>query len=271
MILNQGSGDGVLWCLPGSDGDAAVFAALAPWLPRALSAYGIMLTQMHAKSPRLSVEEIAGECVRAIRSRPRAGPIHLMGYSFGGLLAYELAIQLSRAGHVIGFLGMVDTGLLVQLGRVTARESAAAKVKRKSQTWLRHARTMLTGPARGRWFRETVISKLFTKGYAYLAARGRVIPQWLRNVNDLNLFASTRYQPPPFSGTVVLIRARDELRDKRWTLDLGWHSIPTGPLLIRELPGTHRDLLRTESALLGAVVSEYLASHSVPIREQPPA
>jgi thioesterase domain-containing protein len=259
-VLKQGTGAGILWCLPGSDGDPAIFGALSQWLPENFAVCGIALTAMHAHKARLSVREIATECIGAVNSRLPAGPIHLLGYSFGGLLAFEMAIQLQESGHPIGFVGMVDTGVLVELGRVTAHESAAAKAKRKSLTWLRHARTLVAGPSRMRWFRETVVSKLFAKAYALLSARSHSIPRWLRNVNDLNIFASTRYQPPPYAGRLVLIRARDEMRDSRWTLDLGWRSIPIAELEIRELPGTHRDLLRTESAVLAAVVHEYLAA-----------
>ena len=39
---------------------------------------------------------------------PRA-PFHLLGYSFGGLLALELALQLEAEGHE-GKLYLVDTG-----------------------------------------------------------------------------------------------------------------------------------------------------------------
>jgi thioesterase domain-containing protein len=259
-ILRARGGAGSIWCLPGSDGDAEIFCNLAPHLPSECAAFGINLTQVHAESAQLTVEAIAASCVRAVRALDLSGPIHLLGYSFGGLVAYETAVQLSASGYSVGFLGMVDTSLVSHLASVTSRESLVAKIRRKGTTWLRHLRTLITGPQRVRWFRETVISKLFAKAYARLAVRRRNIPKWLRNVNDLNIFASTFYQPPPYRGRVMLIRARDEYRDTRWTVDLGWRTAQTGDLQIRELPGTHRDLIRTESASLGQLVRECLLS-----------
>lgn len=257
-ILRPNGAAGSIWCLPGSDGDAEIFRNLSPNLPPECGAYGINLTRVHVGAVQLSIEAIAAICVRAVRSRDHSGPIHLLGYSFGGLVAYEMARQLRSSGSLVGFLGMVDTSLVVQLASVTALESLSAKGKRKFVTWARHGRTLITGPQRVRWFRETVISKLFAKAYARLTAHRITIPIWLRNVNDLNIFASTHYRPPPNPGRVVLIRARDEFRDKRWTIDLGWKSVQIGELQIKELPGTHRDLVRTESASLGRLVGSYL-------------
>jgi thioesterase domain-containing protein len=258
ITLRTSTAAGSLWCVPGSDGDAGIFKNLAPHLPADCSAYAIDLRQLHEQAPQVSIEAIASHCVRAVRALDPRGPVHLLGYSFGGLVAYEMAVQLIAGGYRIGLLGMVDTSLVSQLVSVTARESLAAKIRRKTITWSKHLRTLIAGPQRMRWFRETVISKFFAKAYARLTDSGRAIPRWLRNVNDLNIFASTRYRPPPHRGQILLIRARDEYRDSRWTSDLGWRSGPYGAVEIRELPGTHRDLIRTESASLGRLLGDSL-------------
>jgi thioesterase domain-containing protein len=47
--------------------------------------------------------------VRMIRRiRPR-GPYRIAGWSFGGLIAYEIAVQLIGAGEEVEFLGLLDT------------------------------------------------------------------------------------------------------------------------------------------------------------------
>jgi hypothetical protein len=48
----------------------------------------------------------AGERIREIQPR---GPYRLLGSSFGGLLAFEMALQVERAGDAVEFLGMIDT------------------------------------------------------------------------------------------------------------------------------------------------------------------
>jgi aspartate racemase len=39
------------------------------------------------------------------------GPYYLIGFSFGGLIAYEMACQLSANGHQVKFLGLLDSYL----------------------------------------------------------------------------------------------------------------------------------------------------------------
>jgi amino acid adenylation domain-containing protein len=58
---------------------------------------------------KLSVEEIAADYIEEIRALQPSGPYFLLGYSFGGLVAYEMARQLAAQGERIALLAMVDT------------------------------------------------------------------------------------------------------------------------------------------------------------------
>ncbi|HEX2207709.1 MAG TPA: amino acid adenylation domain-containing protein, partial [Longimicrobium sp.] len=55
------------------------------------------------------VARIAAEHLAAVREVQPRGPYHLAGWSFGGYVAYEMAMQLQRAGEQVAFLGMLDT------------------------------------------------------------------------------------------------------------------------------------------------------------------
>ncbi|MBV9110121.1 MAG: hypothetical protein JO306_11990 [Gemmatimonadetes bacterium] len=55
------------------------------------------------------IPQIAREHVRAIRSVQPEGPYHVLGWSFGGFVAWEMAVQLEREGQEVAFLGMLDT------------------------------------------------------------------------------------------------------------------------------------------------------------------
>ncbi|HEX9938624.1 MAG TPA: amino acid adenylation domain-containing protein, partial [Longimicrobium sp.] len=55
------------------------------------------------------VERIAAEHLRAVRAVQPHGPYHLAGWSFGGVVAYEMAVQLERAGERVAFAGVLDT------------------------------------------------------------------------------------------------------------------------------------------------------------------
>ncbi|WP_158939165.1 amino acid adenylation domain-containing protein [Streptomyces sp. NRRL S-87] len=55
-----------------------------------------------------SVEDIAAQYLRCIRAVQPHGPYLLLGRSFGGLVAFEMAAQLEREGEPVGLLGLLD-------------------------------------------------------------------------------------------------------------------------------------------------------------------
>jgi nonribosomal peptide synthetase DhbF len=60
-------------------------------------------------SAPLSVDEMAGHYVRLIRTVQPAGPYHLLGWSFGGLVAQAIATRLQAARERVDLLAMFDT------------------------------------------------------------------------------------------------------------------------------------------------------------------
>ena len=59
--------------------------------------------------PHSSVEAMAADYLREIKARQPSGPYHLCGYSFGGLVAFEIARRLSESGDEVGLVGLFDT------------------------------------------------------------------------------------------------------------------------------------------------------------------
>jgi pimeloyl-ACP methyl ester carboxylesterase len=56
-----------------------------------------------------TIEEMAGHYLEQIRRIQPVGPYQLIGTSFGGVVVFEIALQLQRAGETVGLLAMVDT------------------------------------------------------------------------------------------------------------------------------------------------------------------
>lgn len=55
------------------------------------------------------VQATATVCAGRIQMLQPRGPVRLAGYSFGGLVAFETAVQLTAAGRQVVFLAMLDT------------------------------------------------------------------------------------------------------------------------------------------------------------------
>jgi aspartate racemase len=57
------------------------------------------------------LEDLASHYIKEMQQLQPQGPYYLMGFSFGGLIAYEMACQLVANGHKVNFVGLLDTYL----------------------------------------------------------------------------------------------------------------------------------------------------------------
>jgi amino acid adenylation domain-containing protein len=94
-----------LFCVAPATGLAWSFAALLANLPDQ-PVYGLQLV---GPPEHATVAELAADHVRRIRELQPAGPYHLLGASFGGLVAHEIAAQLEELGHPVAVVALLDS------------------------------------------------------------------------------------------------------------------------------------------------------------------
>lgn len=91
-------------------GEVFCYRSLVQYLDPNQPFYGLqaskMLTEL-SSPPR--VEAIAAHYLTEIQTLQPRGPYFLLGYSFGGLVAFEIAQQLHQQGQHVAFLGLLDT------------------------------------------------------------------------------------------------------------------------------------------------------------------
>lgn len=111
ILLNAKSDGPPLFMLSGIH----LYRPLAQRLAGRCSAYGVFarreVTAFDPVSGFHSVEDLARDYVEMIRSQQPKGPYRLLGYSFAGLVAYEVAHQLRASREDVGFLVLVDSAL----------------------------------------------------------------------------------------------------------------------------------------------------------------
>ena len=61
--------------------------------------------------PHTTVEAMAAEYLSEVKARQPDGPYYLCGYSFGGLVAFEMARRLWESGDEVALVGLFDTSL----------------------------------------------------------------------------------------------------------------------------------------------------------------
>ncbi|WP_330254866.1 amino acid adenylation domain-containing protein [Nocardia sp. NBC_00565] len=90
---------GLAWCYSG------LLAHLAPDRP----VYGLQAPHVAGEDGFDSIAEAAKDYVARIKSIQPDGPYYLLGWSLGGLIAQEIAIQLQEAGEEVALLSMMDS------------------------------------------------------------------------------------------------------------------------------------------------------------------
>ena len=145
MVTLQAHGDRVpLFCFPGAGGHSTTFAPLAARLGAAHPCFGLTVPGLNREhAPLERVEDIAGVMLDNLRRVQPHGPYQLAGYSFGGLLAYEVAQQLRASGEKISLLAIYDTFT-----------PAGLVLRPRWQRLVLHAHVLATRPERGEYIRK---------------------------------------------------------------------------------------------------------------------
>ncbi|WP_456319426.1 MupA/Atu3671 family FMN-dependent luciferase-like monooxygenase [Lentzea tibetensis] len=99
------SGSVPLFLLPGAGGSLVSLYDLVTRLPQAFTVYGLQPVTTGSSV----VEDLASAYLDEIRSVQPHGPYRLVGHSFGGGVAFEIATRLRAVGEEVALLGMADT------------------------------------------------------------------------------------------------------------------------------------------------------------------
>lgn len=98
-----------LFCLPPGGGLGWVYAGLLRELDPQRPLYCLQTIDARSEKPLpTSIEEAAQEYLAIIREIQPVGPYHLLGWSFGGLLAHIIACSLQRDRQEVSLLAILD-------------------------------------------------------------------------------------------------------------------------------------------------------------------
>ena len=99
-----------LFCVHPAGGLSWNYAGLMREIDLQRPIYGLQAPGVAHDVPyAMSIEEMADEDVDAIRAIQPQGPYHLLGWSFGGVVAYAMASRLQQSGERVALLGIMDS------------------------------------------------------------------------------------------------------------------------------------------------------------------
>ncbi|GGA32421.1 non-ribosomal peptide synthetase [Okeania sp. KiyG1] len=204
-LVNEGTKP-PLFCVSGTGGHVFRLRPFAVHLETDQPVYGLHFPGIDShEQPCESVEDVAIDMIEKIRSKQPYGPYYLAGYSYGGLVCYEIAQRLTKAGESIGLLVLLDTSPHLPIV-ADYNEKLLAMIKAEQE------------------------EEVFVFAH-------------LRKILEANENAERRYSPPlDICGKVALFRT-DQSHTVHNSPTLGWDRLVPSGLAVYPIEGTHDTML----------------------------
>ncbi|MDC3955568.1 non-ribosomal peptide synthetase/type I polyketide synthase [Polyangium jinanense] len=223
-------------------GTVMVYVPLARLLGTDRPFYGLQASGLlDDLAPLNSVEALAERYVEAIRAIQPEGPYLLGGWSFGGLVAIEMAAQLVEQGQEVSFLAVLDTA-----SPDTLQDEAPMN---SLDTLLRMAEG-LGGPIASAELdgldAEQRVAHVFERIRALEIFPAELGVERLLTHIDAHLSAGLRYRPR-LPCRMDLFRATESAGNSgQHTSHFGdaWRAYSSRPVECHDVPGTHYTLVR---------------------------
>ncbi len=240
-----------LFCIHPLGGGVLVYRNLAMYLGPEQPVYGLEPVGLDGKQvPLTRIEDMASHYIQQIQLIQPVGPYYIAGYSFGGIVAFEMAQQLHNSGHTIGVLAMIDSvrpgfcqrtplplRLFLHLKEVF--KNGPAYLAQKTPGWIKHSNYYLSQ-----------IYRRYFHAADYILNMTNVLSenhQLFIRVMEANLEAQQKYVFQPYPGQITLLRTEEDARDDavgvQYDPYFGWKDLTSAGLDIYFIPGSHLSII----------------------------
>nr|UYH37517.1 alpha/beta fold hydrolase [Myxococcaceae bacterium MCy9487] len=243
------------FCVAPAGGSPLCYLELARALGPEQPFYGFQSQGLLDGKPMLSrVEDMATLFLKGLRAVQPEGPYLLGGWSFGGIVAFEMARRLESQGEKVALLALLDGGVM------HTDKPLKLHKPRDLTLWLMILANYMsklkppTSYEELRVLAQWVGVSLPTSPRENL--QGSVPAQWRfikRMGHDIlnavqmfttNTLAGSRYVPAPYGGgRVALLRTPQDVHVEADPLINGVRRYCTGAVEIYETPGSHLALM----------------------------
>lgn len=242
--VQQGASPAV-YCIHPSSGDIEYAYKLSAYWGKEQSVYGIAAPCTDGVTPPFeTIEEAAKEYIRGLLAVHTGGPINLIGYSYGGLVAFEMACQLVSRGYSIQNLFIIDA-------YNTGPGHTYLKIGYK-YIFLSTLRLLFSVRNWKDFFRNHYHQALVRRAYSLtkrIAAKVgfRQLPAF--EASSSNQFTDTlckayaEYKPRIYPGQIIFIRAGENMARYLKNSDFGWRKYALGGVMVHDISGVNHNTL----------------------------
>ncbi|MDJ0796548.1 MAG: amino acid adenylation domain-containing protein [Calothrix sp. MO_167.B12] len=270
-VIKSGGDKPPLFCIHTLGRGLEYYRPLATYLSSDRPLYGLTIEidedNPGKSSSMKSVEDLAAYYIQDMKNMQMQGPYLLAGFSFGGLVAFEMAQQLTAQGEQVGFLALFDTltpkvhqKLLSQQQKLWKQQRYLIIREKLSELDLSYLSSTAIKKVNLQFQRyikplNTLLKRNYYQFYKQL---GLPIPNHLIELSDRK--ANTKhpylrisswmknYQPSTYPGCITLFRAIDRDQEIEAGIDLdpflGWQELVKGGLKTYDIPSSHLGMLQ---------------------------
>nr|QDA77045.1 polyketide synthase/nonribosomal peptide synthetase [Jahnella sp. MSr9139] len=237
-----------LFCVHGVGGTAFSFEDLARALGPEQPVYGLQ-ARMLERDPEAdeTLEAIAARYTAAIREAHPEGPYHLCGWSVGGVIAFEMAQQLTRAGVEVGSLVLLDSSVPLEQARAGGLPDRTDILQAIAE--LAIAQGLEANPdelrSLGGAEAQARLSALMEQAGWFPEGRAEGVIRGMSATMQAHVGALHGYVPRPYAGSLTLLRARDRVGVGGAVddPDFDWSPLCAGSFQVHVVPGTHDTMI----------------------------
>jgi thioesterase domain-containing protein len=265
ILLRDGSADCTLYVLATGDGVILSLCQLAALIDFPGQIWGLQLPGLDGESaPLTSIADIARHFVDALPARGPRSAYQFVGYSFGGLVAVEMARLLQARGQPVGLVGLLDTNCYQKYWPKSAwlgfalRRAGRRLLELRAMPRRAAARQLIAKLAAAlsllrRRLAKSPAGASPSRSIYYV---GGLDPDFQR-VRDASIVAYEAHDPQPVDCPIVLFKSA--LGEARACDPAGiWRRL-TRTLEVVAVPGSHTTMLRKPFAqTLAAEISRRL-------------
>ncbi|MEV8438194.1 amino acid adenylation domain-containing protein [Actinosynnema sp. NPDC051121] len=244
-----------LFVLHSGLGSSLPYVGLARSLDPEVPIYGIQSPSVGRLAPLpSSIEDVAEEYIPHLKSVQPEGPYHLLGWSFGGVLAHEIAVRLQAGGDEVALVADLD-GYPHRPG-TEDEELQPDELLLRVMEQIGHDRREFTGRA----LKPGDVVEVLRRDRHPLAELGEERLLAMLAVVRNHGRIMERFTPSTLRGDLVLFSATaDRTEDEITELADAWTSHVDGQVRVHRIPCGHEYMMHPEpQALIGAAIADEL-------------
>lgn len=186
-----------------------------------------------------NIEDIAKLYISKIRDTGFTGPYSILGNSFGGQIAFEMAKQLIKSGDKIGFLGMIDT---IASLKEELPMNFVDKIIYGGKKLVFEIKFILNGPLYYLKYRNQYFNEKFNERKP-LKGNLTSLKDRIKKIEDVNMMAWKKYAHEPIDTSITLFLAKKKTFYVYDFVTFGW-SPYVKSIDVVYMPGEHANMLK---------------------------